>query len=198
MGEAREELRQSVNHAYYDQPQGSRRRMVAEWSHRTPREAGTGVHTVDEQSQALRQYFAHLLHDYWAETYRAYVTGEEMYADFLEEYTLVATHTAPFSAQAAYRFYDVQVRQHDWGAVELLRVPSAYGDTFAVYVTTDGDDGWLEVYDATGKLVGAGRTYMDLVYWMSLDDARQQTCTRRLPPNLNTSRSLWGKSLDNG
>lgn len=41
--------------------------------------------------------------------------------------------------------------------------------TYAARVTTDGDDGWLAIFDAQGKLLAAGQTYIEVVVWQATD-----------------------------
>ncbi|NJO04235.1 MAG: hypothetical protein HC876_01115 [Chloroflexaceae bacterium] len=143
---------------------------------------------------AARQFYAQQLRNYWQTEYEAYATGDETYHEFLEEYTIEPRPAyLPEPVWAAYALYDRYVQRESWGAVQLLQVPTEVADTFAVYVTTDGDDGWLEVYDVRGQLLGAGRTYIELVYWGDVKEIRAQLDTRTLPGALDTRATLWGK-----
>ena len=44
---------------------------------------------------------------------------------------------------------------------------------FTTRVTTDGDHGWLEIYDAGGNNLGAARTICNKIAWRSLDWIRE-------------------------
>ena len=77
-------------------------------------------------------------------------------------------------------------------------VPAVGKTTYAIRVRTDGDDGYLEVYDEKGKFLAAGRTCIEVVAWGSrgwLLGERASPASR--PRNCRTPASghLWGKSL---
>ena len=71
----------------------------------------------------------------------------------------------PPSVHAAHDYYLNTVEKQDWGSVSLYKVPVGDQPIYAVRVTTDGDDGWLELYDAQGTELGVGRTYLELIAW---------------------------------
>lgn len=47
-------------------------------------------------------------------------------------------------------------------------------DTYAIRVTTDGDDGWLEVFNERGESLGAARTYLEVISWKSPEILREK------------------------
>jgi hypothetical protein len=75
---------------------------------------------------------------------------------------------------AAHAHYKMHVQDQDWGSVRVYRVPTDGPVTYAVRVTTDGDDGYLEVYDEGGTLLVAGRTSVEAIAWGSRDWVRAQ------------------------
>jgi hypothetical protein len=99
----------------------------------------------------------------------------------------------PSSVQAAFVYYWSNVEQRDWGSVRLYTVEILGAQTFAVRTTTDGDDGWLEIYAADGSLLGAARTYLELVAWGNPVALRAQTSTGEFPSELadRHTRTLW-------
>jgi hypothetical protein len=102
----------------------------------------------------------------------------------------------PRSVQKAYDYYVEQVEDEDWGTAVLFRVPiEGVGTTYAVRVTTDGDDGWLEVFDDQGRNAGVGRTYIELVAWGPAAAIREQVDTGEYPPKLanRNELTLWGR-----
>ncbi len=98
--------------------------------------------------------------------------------------------TLPSSVRAAADFYLKRVEAEDWGSVGVYRVPTALMETYAVRVTTDGDDGWLEVFDLDGRFLGAGRTYIELIAWTTQKKVREQFGDN-WPKALDRKKTLW-------
>jgi hypothetical protein len=98
----------------------------------------------------------------------------------------------------AFEFYKKHFEDKDIGSVRDYVVPAASKTTYAIRVRTDGDDGYLEVYDEEGKFLAAGRTYIEVVAWGSCEWLRAQAAQPgELPPELQDAgeRTLWGKPL---
>jgi hypothetical protein len=76
-------------------------------------------------------------------------------------------------AASAYRFYLEEFNDRDRGAVTLRRLDLEGRPIVFIHVTTDGDDGWLEVYDHDDTLLGAARTYIEVIGWSDLDFVRR-------------------------
>ncbi|QLE56277.1 hypothetical protein [Nostoc sp. TCL26-01] len=75
--------------------------------------------------------------------------------------------------------------------------------TYALRVTTDGDDGCLEVYDQHGLEIGVGRTYLELISWGNVDEIRTYLHDYDFPANLNNKEQMtvWqfgGYAIYNG
>lgn len=70
-------------------------------------------------------------------------------------------------------FYYRNVLENDWGNVRVFRIPVDGAPTFAVRVTSDGGDGWLEVFDERGGTLGTARTDCGLVQWRPRDEIRK-------------------------
>ncbi len=145
--------------------------------------------------QAVQDWYTHALRDYWQHEYRAYLAGEETLREFLEDSPRSDVNTLPEQVAAAYTYYYEQVELADWGNVRVHTVTASPIPTYAVYVTTDGDDGWLEVYQHDGSLLGAARLYIELIGWAEVDFVRAQTQDKGFPPTMDLSATLWGKPL---
>jgi hypothetical protein len=155
----------------------------------------------------VQDWYTNRLKEYYSQYYRASVAFDEGESDDDAEAlypkntelgsALVAVEPAklPDGARAAYAYYKKHVMDEDWGTVRAYRISVAETVTFAIRVTTDGDDGWLEVYDENGALVGAGRTYIELVAWHTPEQIRGLIAGRNLPPGLDPKATLWGKPL---
>ena len=132
---------------------------------------------------------------FWQERYAAYQAGQELTRRFLQSTEVAPTSTLPTSVIHAYQFYVDAVEAADWGNVYLLQ-PRVQGRPFyLIYVTTDGDDGWLELYGRDGSFLGAARRYLELVAWGDRQTLRQQTATGEFPAALQhrLADTLWGK-----
>ena len=151
---------------------------------------------VNPPPAALAQAFVEReLLVFWQERYTAYRAGQEQTTRFLQSAEVAPTPALPPAATQAYRFYADAVEAADWGNVYLLQ-PTVQGrPCYLIYVTTDGDDGWLELYGRDGAFLGAARRYLELVSWDDPQMLRQQTATGEFPAALThrMADTLWGK-----
>lgn len=144
----------------------------------------------------LTQRFVEMeLQRYWQARYAAYLAGHEEKDRFFARFTVDPTVALPMAVEQAYAFYDGVVQQADWGNVYLLRLAVRGRPFYLIDVTTDGDDGWIELYGLDGSLLGAARRYLELVSWGDPQSLRRQTATGEFPAALIDRRNdtLWGK-----
>ncbi|GAB4459533.1 MAG: hypothetical protein OHK0037_05070 [Elainellaceae cyanobacterium] len=160
----------------------------------------------------VQQQCASLLKDFWQAKYAAYQSGEDAAEEMpLRQNAILPGNASaiagigiagapplPANVQAAYDFYHENVMQHDWGSVSVSQMPmegAPDGAVYAVVTTTDGDDGWLELFDLDGNPLGAARTYLELVSWGDPEVLREQVHTGAFPEELETrmDTTLWGK-----
>lgn len=73
----------------------------------------------------------------------------------------------------AYDYYYKNVEEKDWGTVRAYLMIVEGRSAYAVFTTTDGDDGWLEVFDIDGRSIGAARTDLDHVKWGPIEEVRK-------------------------
>ena len=71
----------------------------------------------------------------------------------------------PAPVLEAYDYYAQRIEAQDLGKVHGATLLVGEHITFSIYVETDGSDGWLEVYDIEGQLLGAARTELGEVRW---------------------------------
>jgi hypothetical protein len=76
----------------------------------------------------------------------------------------------PGAVLEAYDFY--KAIRHEQVTVSKVSVQDR--NTYAVRVRTDGDDGWLEVFDDQGKLIGSSLTFLDIVSWEDREAIREK------------------------
>jgi hypothetical protein len=155
-------------------------------------------------SKAIKDWYANRLREYHAAVYRASQGAGDPGATHPVDTELSPTATRadraklPETVREAYAFYKRHFEDADIGSARDYIVPVAGKTTYAIRVRTDGDDGYLEVYDAKGKFLAAGRTYIEVVAWGSRRWLRAQVHTPgELPPELHDAgaRTLWGKPL---
>ena len=136
------------------------------------------------------------MHFFWSTRYAAYSNDQEDDNNFLEVYkrsrqTLAAT---PSTVQAAHSYYYENVESADWGSVRLYFVPLGEHGFFVVRTTTDGDDGWIELFGQDGVELGFGRTYIEQIGWTTQEVLRAQVDSGDFPPTLENryEQTLWG------
>lgn len=149
-------------------------------------------------AEIVKTYVTQELHDYWLERYRDYLEDRE--PDSYEIWSEGALNTeqlkeAPESVFAAFSFYNENVMQQDWGSVKVYKLEIEEQLLYAVHTITDGDDGWLEVYDEKGNLLGAARRYIELLAWGEVEAIRNTVEHTDFPAELEfrMSATLWGK-----
>jgi hypothetical protein len=162
-------------------------------------------------SKAVQDWYAARLKEYYSQRYRAYLASSETGEDDAELYpqetelspsasrlTREERDRLPVEVREAYDFYWKHFEEADIGSARVYRVPADRKATYAVRVRTDGDDGYVEVYDGKGKFLAAGRTYLEVVAWGTREWLRAQVAQpSELPPELQDAddRTLWGKPL---
>ncbi|KJH73576.1 hypothetical protein [Aliterella atlantica] len=93
----------------------------------------------------------------------------------------------PDSVWESCRFYSKNISEQDWGNVYTLRITIENQDTLIIRTTTDGSDGWLEVFDSQGVYLAAARISEngDGIAWRPMHQIREYVLgERRYPPEL--------------
>jgi hypothetical protein len=150
---------------------------------------------------AVKSWYTERLREFYAGRFQAYLDDTDPDNErFPSQHELSTAAVAvdrqtgwpalPGEVRTAAEYYYDRVEAEDWGSVRVYRVPTDSMDTFAVRVTTDGDDGWLEVYDPQGHFLAAGRTYIELIAWAAREKVRQQFGDN-WPKALDTRKTLW-------
>jgi hypothetical protein len=95
--------------------------------------------------------------------------------------------------------YFETVEENDWGCVRAYRVsnPVDGSNIIVLRTTTDGDDGWVELFDAVSQAhLGAGRTYLELIYWtLDLEALRASTADSSFPEDFDRDATKWRTAL---
>ncbi len=90
----------------------------------------------------------------------------------------------PETMLTAYDYYREHIVAKDLGSAYGVTLLVGEQITFGVVVTTDGDDGWLEVFDIEGQQLGVARTCLDKVLWGDCQEMRALVSSSALPPEL--------------
>jgi hypothetical protein len=156
-------------------------------------------------AQAARDFYEKAVRAHVLARHRAYLKGEEFGQDFLQEYRLQWDNWRenepglPDEVHTAHLFYIQHFTDEDIGSDRVFQFPVNGKEVYAVRTTTDGDDTWVELYDAKGKFLAAARTDLDVVAWGDRDWLRAQVSnTGEYPPELQAilGQSLWGQPLE--
>ncbi|MDP1917057.1 MAG: hypothetical protein Q8L14_12460 [Myxococcales bacterium] len=100
-----------------------------------------------------------------------------------------APTTGPESVQRAYALYR-SWEDNDLGSVRLLKTTANGQPVYALHTTTDGDDGFLEVFSEKGALLASGTTGFDAagkrnVTWDTTPGAvRERVAPRDVSPSV--------------
>ncbi|MBD2081822.1 hypothetical protein [Leptolyngbya sp. FACHB-17] len=140
--------------------------------------------TMSDRAETIRELWANKR----AATYKAEEAGVQslqassmMPIDLSDE---TVRSSLPRSVLEAYDYYFDQVESADWGSVSVSKEKIQNQDIFAVNVSTDGDDGWAELFDAQGQNLGAARTLLEQVAWGEPQAIRASTENADLPAEL--------------
>jgi ribosomal protein L7/L12 len=154
-----------------------------------------------EKNDLIKLHYEEIYENHVLKTYRAYISNEELdddeellgrcILDFRRDPELL--ENLPESVRYAYDYYYVHIAKCDLGCVRLHQVPYEKDFTYAIRVTTDGDDGWLEIYDSYGQVIGIGRTYIELIGWGEIDEIRGQVHDFSFPESLSDKqkKTIW-------
>jgi hypothetical protein len=102
-----------------------------------------------------------------------------------------APTTGPQSLQRAYAFYQ-SWEDNDLGSVRLLKTQANGQTVYALHTTTDGDDGFLELYSERGAMLASGTTGFDAagrraVTWDTTPGAvRERVVPRSVSPSVES------------
>lgn len=90
------------------------------------------------------------------------------YPDFIRSLApQVQPNNLTHSVKKAFNYYKENVENRDIGGVSVFEVNVDNVPFYAVSATTDGDNGYLEVYSKTGEQIACGQHNQNLIDWKS-------------------------------
>lgn len=155
-----------------------------------------------EEHSLIRQHYENLYNEYYTEQYRTYLKGEKYRKSLFEGGKYLISYSLgkekllegiPAAVTNGYNYYLKHICGRGLGGIGVYKLPCDGHDTYAIRVSTDGSDGWLEVYDRHGQEVGTARTYIDLIGWGNREEIRGYVHNFEFPDSLNdkSKRTLW-------
>ncbi len=153
--------------------------------------------TSDEplSEKKVQEFIEREYRKYYEAEAAAYLEDRDSDTEFLNGMSVDNLHQSgieiPQSVLEACDFYNESC--DDWGGAGIYQARIGSDIIYVVRVTTDGDDGWVEVFDTEGNQLAAGRTYIELVSWGSVEEIRQYVHDCGFPTELDDrqSRTLW-------
>jgi hypothetical protein len=153
----------------------------------------------------IQDWYTKHLREYFTQRYHAYLRNEDDEGKPNElgpSATLVARperDQLPEAVREAHAFYAKHFEETDLGSAQVWHFVVDRKPTYAIRVTTDGDDGFVELYDKKGTFLAAARRYIEVVVWGSRDWLREQaTHPWDLPAELEEAsrQTLWGRPVE--
>ena len=146
-------------------------RKAPEWNRFDSDTRFQAIVGTEVTQKSVQQFFNQL---------REYPKGEHTFIhQFPEKHEDVITdlwnndlNQLPNNVQEAYGFYKETVEDGDFGSVRIYKYSSAIVPIYVVGVSTDGDDGYIEIYRQTGEEIACGRYDADEINWCDRETAR--------------------------
>ncbi len=97
----------------------------------------------------------------------------EKHEDVIESFWGEDVNQFSDNIQEAFRFYFENVEDADFGSVRVYKYSSGIVPIYVVGVSTDGDDGYIEIYNLAGEPITYGRYDADVINWCDRQTVRQ-------------------------
>ncbi|MER3435812.1 MAG: hypothetical protein C4288_21125 [Leptolyngbya sp. ERB_1_1] len=143
---------------------------------------------MNDRAETIRQAWA----NQHAEAYKAQENGVQSFQaspsirlDLSDEKN---RSTIPQPILEAYDYYFDKVESADWGSVSASKEKIENQDVYAITVRTDGDDGWVELFDPAGQELGAARTLEEWTTWGETEAIRSYTENSAFPTELQAKQ----------
>ena len=97
----------------------------------------------------------------------------EKHEDVIDEFWGEDVNQFSDNVQEAFRFYFENVELEDFGSVRVYRYSSGIVPIYVVAVSTDGDDGYIEIFNQAGEPITFGRYDWDVINWGNQETTRR-------------------------
>ncbi len=156
----------------------------------------------------VKQFYVQRFREYYAARYKAYQTGSELNDPHeLGQANLVSDEDRDRLPASIREFWEVAIAEGDsyYPAIYKLSVQDQESvqeqDTYALRITTDGDDGWLVIFASEGNLLASAQTYIEVIIWAddeTLKSINPATLLKTPLPGIEAaaSQTLWGQAIE--
>ncbi|MEO0646334.1 MAG: hypothetical protein AAFZ17_09315 [Cyanobacteria bacterium J06650_10] len=157
-------------------------------------------HLTSEKQSLLKQHCENLYDEHFLRGYRAFIKNETFSDSLLGDRDRDLRKRPelfqylPEAVKDAYTYYFERVTKEDLGATKVYQLPYNQSNyIYVIKVSTDGSDGWLEVYDCFGQEIGTARTYLELICWGDVEEIRGHVKDFGFPEGLSnrSQKTLW-------
>lgn len=97
---------------------------------------------------------------------------QEKHEDIIDQFWSIHLNQFPDNVQEGYRFYKETVEDGDFGSVRIYKYSSGIVPIYVVSVSTDGDDGYIEIYSQIGEPITYGRYDANVINWCDRETCR--------------------------
>jgi hypothetical protein len=156
---------------------------------------------MSEGIAAIKQVYEQQLKAHYLAQYIAYCQEKEGGDRYdLGQSNRVAEEAIAALPQAVQTFQQEALDQGDSYYANVYQISADQQLTYGVRITTDGDDGWLAVFDQQGQSLASAQTYLEVVVWADAQILRAKEAIDLLAnplPGFEAAKSqtLWGKPL---
>lgn len=162
---------------------------------------------MSEWIAAIKQVYEHQLKAHYLAQYRAYCQEQEGGDRYdLGKSNRVSEEAIAALPPAVQTLRQEALDQGDSYYANVYQISVEQQLTYAVRITTDGDDGLLLIFDQQGQLLASAQTYLEVVVWaeaqtilagesIRAEEAIELFATPLPGFEAAKSQTLWGKPL---
>jgi len=146
-------------------------RKAADWNRFYSDTRFQAVVGSEVTQESVEQFFNQLRKKPLGE-YAFISTFQEKHEDVIECFWMNDLEQFPDNVQEAFNFYKTIVEDGDFGSVGIYKYSSGIVPIYVIGVSTDGDDGYIEIYNQTGESITFGRYDADVINWGNKETTR--------------------------
>ena len=146
-------------------------RKAPEWNRFYSDTRFQGIVGREVTQESVEQFFNQLRQKPLGQ-YLFFARFKEKNKDWITSLYGTELNQLPNSIQEAHGFYFKNVELADFGAVGVYQFSSTIVPIYVVCVSTDGDDGYIEIFNQAGEPITFGRYDWDVINWGNQETTR--------------------------
>ncbi|MBD3884368.1 hypothetical protein IFO70_21735 [Phormidium tenue FACHB-886] len=149
---------------------------------------------MSDRVEAVKQVYAQRLREYYEARYESYRSGTELDDPYeLGQQNLVLDGKREELPAPVREVWEMAIDKGESYYPTIYQIPVQEQDTYAVRIRTDGDDGWLAIFNAEGDLLALAQTYIEVVVWADIDSLPIDNLLSVSVPGIEeaASQTLW-------